>query len=84
MSGLRGQSCLDTMSDACVHTSTQPINGLLASGSLKSDNISGTAQEKTHSVKELKKKADQGDLYILVNTTAHPDGELRGQFQKNS
>ncbi len=63
---------------------TQVFTGLLASGSLKSSNISGTAQEKKHSVGELKKKANQGDLYVLVNTTGHPDGELRGQFQKSS
>ena len=35
-------------------------------------------------MKELKRKADQGDLYVMVNTTAHPDGELRGQFKKGS
>ena len=79
----RGVPSLNTSLLPVANVQTQPFTGLLASGSLKSSNISGTAHEKKHSVRELKKKADQGNLYVLVNTTGHPVGELRGQFDKS-
>lgn len=60
----------------------QPINGVLASGSLTKGNITGTKQQKKHDVSTLRTDAQNGNLYVLVNTTAYPNGELRGDFMK--
>ena len=50
--------------------------------SLTSGNITGTKQEKKHTVSQLRADAQDGNLYVLVNTTAFPNGELRGTFMK--
>jgi hypothetical protein len=50
--------------------------------SLTKGNITGTKQDKKHNVSTLRSDAQNGNLYVLVNTTAYPNGELRGNFMK--
>jgi hypothetical protein len=64
------------VSDGMFHIA-QPANGVTASGTLDRGALHGPLRNRD--ISDFKARADDSDLYVLVVTTAHPDGELRGQ-----
>lgn len=57
----------------------QEFNGILLSGSIDPSQFKGPLRGK--GVKDMKDRADDADLYVLVVTTQNPNGELRGQVE---
>ncbi|HZZ57449.1 MAG TPA: CHRD domain-containing protein [Opitutaceae bacterium] len=54
-------------------------NGVLSQGSIKADNLVGPLAGK--SVNDLVDAIKANKIYVNVHTTAHPEGEIRGQVQ---
>ncbi|CAL8462134.1 g1665 [Coccomyxa elongata] len=54
------------------------INGVLLEGNIDPAQLKGPLHGK--GVKDMRDRADDGDLYILVVTAQNPNGELRGQL----
>lgn len=57
----------------------QVNNGILVSGSIDKGQLRGPLRNKN--VSDMRDRAHDGDLYVLVVTTQNPNGELRGQFE---
>ena len=57
----------------------QNVNGVLVSGSVDPAQLKGPLRGK--GVKDMKDRADDSDLYVLVVTMQNPNGELRGQVE---
>ena len=45
--------------------------------SLTKSNITGTKDQKKHDVGTLRSDAQNGNLYVITNTTSYPNGESR-------
>ena len=43
--------------------------------SLTKSNITGTKDQKKHDVGTLRSDAQNGNLYVITNTTSYPNGE---------
>ncbi|HVH66883.1 MAG TPA: CHRD domain-containing protein [Gemmatimonadales bacterium] len=52
-----------------------PVSGLLASGTLRANDLHGTT------MRRLEQALRKDDAYVTVHTRAHPGGELRGQLR---
>lgn len=65
----------DVREDVCCLV--QEVNGVLVAGSIDPAQLKGPLRGK--SVKDMKDRADDGDLYVLVVTMQNPNGGLRGQ-----
>lgn len=52
--------------------------GMIFRGNLTDSSLKGPMQGKT--LNELASAMDSGETYVNVHTTAHPDGEIRGQI----
>ncbi|CAL8462135.1 g1666 [Coccomyxa elongata] len=59
--------------------SSDEVNGVLVVGSIDPSQLKGPLRGK--GVKDMKDRADDGDLYVLVVTMQNPNGELRGQVE---
>lgn len=55
----------------------QPVNGVINAGTLHKEYLKGPLRGKD--IKDFKDHCDEGGMYVLVTTTEHPNGELRGQ-----
>lgn len=62
----------------CILRLMQGINGVLLEGNIDPAQLKGPLRGK--GVKDMRDRADDGDLYILVVTAQNPNGELRGQL----
>jgi hypothetical protein len=60
---------------------TQTVNGLLKAGDLTRNDLSGPLKGKD--INDLQTRADNHDIYVLVTTVMHPNGELRGEMEKS-
>ncbi|BDA46001.1 hypothetical protein COCOBI_08-0930 [Coccomyxa sp. Obi] len=57
--------------------SSTEVNGVLVTGTIDKSQLKGPLRNKD--VKDLKDRADDGDLYVLVVNMQYPNGALRGQ-----
>ncbi len=55
------------------------FTGVLAQGTITAANLVGQLHGKT--LEDLVSDIKAGDAYVNVHTTAHPDGEIRGQLK---
>lgn len=60
-------------------TGTGPVKGQLVNGSIINDMLEGALKGKSVEV-DLIKLIQDGDAYVNVHTTEHPDGAIRGQI----
>ena len=60
-------------------TGTGPVKGQLINGSIINDMLEGALKGKSVEV-DLIKLIQDGDAYVNVHTTEHPDGAIRGQI----
>jgi hypothetical protein len=65
--------------DRLVWCWVQIANGILVSGSIDESQLRGPLHGKH--ISDMRDRAHDGDLYVLVVTTQNPNGELRGQFE---
>jgi hypothetical protein len=59
-------------------STTGPISGNLANGTIKKSNLEGLMQDSA--VSDLVKAMERGETYVNVHTEANPNGEIRGQI----
>lgn len=52
------------------------FDGILAKGTIKASNLVGPLEGKT--LGDLVQKMEDGNAYVVVHTTQHPPGEIRG------
>jgi len=58
-----------------------PINGTLKSGTVTDSTLSGPFSGKT--VLDLVHAIQHDSAYVMIHTSAHPEGELRGQIESS-
>lgn len=58
----------------------QTVNGLLKSGNLTRSEFTGPLRSKD-TINDLEQRAKDNDIYVLVTTMQHPNGELRGEMK---
>ena len=68
-----------TLFKADNETGTGPLNGQLAGGNITNALLEGPLAGK-YVEADLAKAMQNGELYVNVHTTEHPDGAIRGQI----
>lgn len=58
-----------------------PIDGQFVTGAITADDLSGPL--KGHSLEDLIRVMKDDSAYVIVHTTMHPKGELRGKIANN-
>ncbi len=83
---------IDSVTMAHIHHAAKGKNGSIAvwlfkgkAESIKNGILSkGDITSKDVNLDSLKTWMENGDTYVLIHTTKHPDGEIRGQIHKTS